>query len=862
MADDFPPPPPGATPISAAGDSDFPPPPPGATPIGAAPVERPKESWLRRSGLVGPARQHPDSLWGRFTESDPITKLTLQDATTGSANALDTYKNVGLGAAGSLSGAAELVPGAHPYAASLSRQITEQVTNPNAYSIGATLPFLAGGEFLGAGKAASLVPKVAAEAPGVLAGAGRVASGVGKGAVGGGVIGAETGLAAPTGKENYADSLDMKLETAVDEGEGFALQGAALGGGFSLAGEAAGVAGTLTGGKIASTLETVKDAAQRVGYRSVDSDKFTAADASKRAAEAQTRVEKTAADLKAIEEQHHQLALDQAQREAAIAGNAVNVADIRARTSAAMRDRVRQAEEDAKAAGLSTEQAHARVIEAERTVVETEQAARQIADDMAKSGGFLSANDFGAMLQATAVRIYERLVKAREEAAGFGKAVQSAGDEMRVSTEDAAAFIDSSLQNIRDPKVASLLRQVRKQLYSRVQTGVNDAGKPVFDYLPKLNIESADSARKYIQRLLDQSETAVQATDEAGAKAARHFLEKVRDRVSDGAKEAWPPYAQAMKTFAEMSKPIDDFNRKGALSAVVRTDEKTRELKMLTGQVTSALLQKTGKGANAFGRLVAENPKLKDAARDFFRQQLFGVEGLEKGITPDKLRAFLIKNDGALKQTGLYDEFSAAHTTLEGAKGAIETAKSAAGEAKTAAAETKAREAKASGKVAADRKLADLAQQREREVGQPTPSEKVATERNAEAVRRLKVTEAAKREDLKSLQSELDAAVKTGEVSAQSAHDVRRLMESVERESLTPSQVADRADTLFSNLEKQGKITSEELKTLQQDVDRLRGAVVNQKWARAVVRRAVIGAVILAFGYEKARNIHITTNIF
>ena len=129
-------------------------------------------------------------------------------------------------------------------------------------------------------------------------------------------------------------------------------------------------------------------------------------------------------------------------------------------------------------------------------------------------------------------------------------------------------------------------------------------------------------------------------------------------------------------------------------------------------------------------------------------------------------------------------------------------------------------------------------------------------------MRRLKVTEAAKREDLKSLQSELDAAVKTGEVSAQSAHDVRRLMESVERESLTPSQVADRADTLFSNLEKQGKITSEELKTLQQDVDRLRGAVVNQKWARAVVRRAVIGAVILAFGYEKARNIHITTNIF
>ena len=76
MADDFPPPPPGATPISAAGDSDFPPPPPGATPIGAAPAQA----------------QPPSFLHSIVEATDPITGL----------------KDIGLGVAGQISGA---VPG-------------------------------------------------------------------------------------------------------------------------------------------------------------------------------------------------------------------------------------------------------------------------------------------------------------------------------------------------------------------------------------------------------------------------------------------------------------------------------------------------------------------------------------------------------------------------------------------------------------------------------------------------------------------------------------------------------------------------------------------------------------------------------
>ncbi len=145
-------------------------------------------------------------------------------------------KDLGIGAAESVTGLGELVPGVAPYAAKGTRYLHGKVDYPAVEELGTLAPFLLGGDVLGGAKAgAYLVPK-AAEGAGFLARAGLDTL---RGGVSGAVGGAEAGLAKPTGKAGS--------ESFPEKGAAMAAAipaGALIGGGLGLGGEALSTAGT------------------------------------------------------------------------------------------------------------------------------------------------------------------------------------------------------------------------------------------------------------------------------------------------------------------------------------------------------------------------------------------------------------------------------------------------------------------------------------------------------------------------------------------------------------------------------------------------------------------------------------------
>jgi hypothetical protein len=92
--------------------------------------------------------------------------------------------------------------------------------------------------------------------------------------------------------------------------------------------------------------------------------------------------------------------------------------------------------------------------------------------------------------------------------------------------------------------------------------------------------------------------------------------------------------------------------------------------------------------------LLEQDPGIKDAARLYFTRSLFGAD---QAPSEAVLRNWIVKNERALRQTGLFDEFKtierarrAAQQAVSEAKGEVSVAKGAVGEAEATRAEAEA----------------------------------------------------------------------------------------------------------------------------------------------------------------------------
>lgn len=354
------------------------------------------------------------------------------------------------------------------------------------------------------------------------------------------------------------------------------------------------------------------------------------------------------------------------------------VQELRRRVTRRLQDDVAAAEAEARAAGKSVESAKAEALERIATAEDrklriSSEIERLQNEFLARPGQDAAA--FGDRLRRTVRDLNEKFEKARERLSGFGQAIASAGPNPIVPTSEIEAYIDQTLRQTRDPSIAASLRAIRAQL----TTAEEGAEKP----LRALSVESADSLRKYLNRVLSTKRITFENGQMGDAAAAIHHISKITDMVKDAATKAHRPYGDALETFARLSSPAEfrQMQVGGALRRLFSRDVRTQNELMSAADVVGEMLTKARGGYPVFEALIARDPELVNAARMYFNRELFGA-----GRVPsvDQLGTFLRANERPLRSLGLYDEFSNIRSARRTAQTAMENAENAVREARAA----------------------------------------------------------------------------------------------------------------------------------------------------------------------------------
>jgi hypothetical protein len=96
---------------------------------------------------------------------------------------------------------------------------------------------------------------------------------------------------------------------------------------------------------------------------------------------------------------------------------------------------------------------------------------------------------------------------------------------------------------------------------------------------------------------------------------------------------------------------------------------------MTEAEVTGYIIRKANAGNPVFTRLLQVRPDLQDSARLYFTKDLFGKD---VAPTAKSLETWVLSNERALRQTGLYDEFNTLRNAQRSAQQSVDDAKGAA----------------------------------------------------------------------------------------------------------------------------------------------------------------------------------------
>ena len=515
---------------------------------------------------------------------------------------------------------------------------------------------------------------------------------------------------------------------------------------------------------------------------------------------------------------------------------------------------VAEAERHAQEAGLTAEQAQDFAIEQQQKVVEAEAAAGKVDEELAARPQMTSV-ELGGKIQTAAKEIQKRLVAERAEKSGFNKITDAeARPEPNIPTQSIKDYIESTKKYL-----ASGTRTVLDHFLGDLDTSITQGEKTID--IARVPLARAESVRKELDTAIRSKEITLTGAN-AGAKVstteALHYLRKIRSMLVKSAGDVHPDYLPALSKFRELSRPLDLFDRGGALGDVIAQDNLSDEFKLLQGDVVGRVLKRANAGSPVLARLVKENPQLMEAAKLYFNRELFATT---KAPTAAKLQEFLQDNENALRQLGLYDEFS----TVEGAKRSVEgTVAAARAEAEQAAATAKdagllQKTAEAETKRPAG--MLEKATERERAAREALPTRgetaDAAAARAAEASDRL---QAAKVEAEKGAagQTKEDAALVKEQAKLTKAHDdlVKGQTEEqalaakkisdfeariIEFDSLPADKVASKATTLAESLRKGNYISNDQYKEL---VDHIR--VVQKQQGDTARARTTIKALLIA----------------
>jgi len=480
------------------------------------------------------------------------------------------------------------------------------------------------------------------------------------------------------------------------------------------------------------------------------------------------------------------------------------VQNIRERVLLRMQERARAAEQAAKNAKLTQSEALAHVATVEENVVAAEKAVKDLEARLV-AGQQMTPEQLGPMLLSAARKIASNGVAARERGAKFGEAIASAGREPIVPTNNIINYINNTMQDVRDPTISSILNLVKNQLVTKTeQTGQQS--------INALNIESADSLRKYLDRALRTKQIEYGNGTMGSAAAALHHLQEIKNMLVKSATAAHAPYREALDKYRQLSRPLDIVERKGPLSRIVDVDNLSQESLRGSAEIAGAVIRQAKAGHPVFTRLLEIDPNIKNGARAYFYRELFGAGRVPNA---DRLRVFLKENEGVLQQLNLRDEFRTIAAARLSGQRALEAVQAELGLAKKAASEAGAA-VRSAESIASDRR---------------TVAEK--------AQKRLE-------EAFSVIGRQAKSATQTAEQAASRSRDIDLAIRELSNPSLAAKEIPAKARSILQGFADKGLISGDQYSQMIEQISKVEAAAKSTRESR--VKLAKILAVGLGAG--------------
>lgn len=326
----------------------------------------------------------------------------------------------------------------------------------------------------------------------------------------------------------------------------------------------------------------------------------------------------------------------------------------------AVADKTKQASalamRNAEAAKIPLADAQVLADDAGKLVTNAKNAADQIEQQMVNQPG-ITKEQFGKLVQDTAKKLQTEGMKNRKRIAGIDAVIEKNSNKISVPTKPIDMRINAMIEDTKDPNIRNFLLTVQKEL-------------------PKegLTLKQADSLKKYIDDVANSKEFGVTGKQSAFKVSAL----KIKDAVEKQMQKNNSDYFAALGRYRDMSRPLDIVEKNGALKKVVAENPFSRDYVMAEAEVVGHVINKANAGHPVFTRLIQENPAIKDTARLYYTQELFGGD---VAPTISSLATFLKKNESSLKQLGLYNEFANLRSAQKAAQDAVNYANRAESEA-------------------------------------------------------------------------------------------------------------------------------------------------------------------------------------
>jgi hypothetical protein len=520
-------------------------------------------------------------------------------------------------------------------------------------------------------------------------------------------------------------------------------------------------------------------------------------------------------------------------RDVAQATNLTEDAEIRARVAARLRQRVSDAEREARKAGASEDEARRFAVEQERAETRAVESADKIVQEQA-ARPIETPEALGKKIHDAAVADMEKLKQTRREESGFEKAVNADNGRPSVSTASLVPKINQLERDTKVPEFKSTLDWLRKSLFT-----ATNGGKPT----------SAVSI-KQTREILEEMNRRIDSLPNGPA----HELEALKDELQNKLEQTHPGMKTAREKYAELSRPLDVYERTGALSKAVKTDPYNDRAIVDPTRIVGAVLNKTEAGADALGRLVQKNLEMQDVARRYFNQQLFGAPGAQRTPSLIQFNNFIRDNRLALDRAGLTKEFVDLKSAREAGQAAIDRAKAAAKEAADSVRTAQSGVREAENRVSEERSLSQRAARREQEIisgknaTSPEDIGKNAERRTKEAASRLseQAREASGR--LSESRRSLETIQKERETAQSAQRDYQRLSIELNEKNLDPKQVPGKANEIAKKLSKEGRITDEQYDKLLGEIKSIQDKFTDAEKAATAIKKALGYAIGGAVG--------------